>query len=380
MKIEIALRRLSRLAPVLILGVLASPAGAQQQKQAPITGDILVRQEWNEDFFVSPDPVPSNRTLFQIRPRFEVDTTVLRMGVGADINYSTKNNLEPEGLPLPLTLIRDNYDSRSIRLDLAYLGLNISSAIKLDAGRMKMPFRLTDMIWDRDLRIQGGSLVWTLFQGPTEEPVVRASGIYSRGSHVFVDSQDPEGSSLGDGVTTTGGSLDIGFGTAKRLDLSGSYLVFEDLRFLEPKIRRQNTRAAGLLVKEYEVIDIVLRLRTDSPIPIQVVVDWAHNRKSKNLNNGFWTSVVLGSFSETKYKAEYTYAKMDRDVTVAAYAGDDFFWGTGWLGHRGDLGFARSPKASFHIIGQMYQFKDSANLAERSHWVKRLRLEARTRF
>lgn len=380
MKIKTALRRLSCLAPVLVLGVLASPAGAQPQKQAPIIGDILVRTEWNEDFFTTPDPVPSSRTLFRLRPRFEVDTKVLRMGLGADINYSPKNNLEPEDIPLPLTLIRDNYDSRSIRLDIAYLGLNISSAIKLDAGRMKMPFRLTDMIWDRDLRIQGGSLVWTLFQGPTEEPTVRASGVYSRGSHVFVDSKDPEGSSLGDGASMTGGSLDIGFGSGKRLDLSGSYMVFDDLRFLEPKIRRQNTRVAGLLVKEYEVIDIALRLRTNSPMPIQVVADWAHNQKSQNLNNGFWTSVVLGSLSETKFKTEYTYAKVDRDVTVAAYAGDDFIWGTGWLGHRAELAFAKSPKASFHIIGQMQQFKDSANLAERSHWVKRLRLEARTNF
>jgi hypothetical protein len=374
-----AVARISSLL-ALVLWAVASPAGAQQQKQAPITGDILVRQEWNDDFFTTPDPVPSSRTLFQIRPRFEVETNTLRMGVGADINYSTKNNLEPEGIPLPLTLIRDNYDSRSIRLDLAYLGLNLSSAIKLDAGRMKMPFRLTDMIWDRDLRIQGGSLVWTLFQGPTVEPTVRASGVYSRGSHAFADSKDPDGSSLGEGVTMTGGSLDVGFGSAKRLDLSGSYLDFDDLQFLEPKIRRQNTRVAGLLVKEYGVIDIALRLRTESPIPIQLVADWAHNHKTPTQNNGFWASVVLGSLSGTKYRADYTYAKVDKDVTVAAYAGDDFFWGTGWLGHRAELAFAQSPKASFHVIGQMQQFKDSPNLAERSNWLKRFRLEARTNF
>ncbi len=178
----------------------------------------------------------------------------------------------------------------------------------------------------------------------------------------------------------TGGSLDVGFGSGKRLDLSGSYLDFDNLQYLEPKIRRQNTRVAGLLVKEYGVIDIALRLRTESPIPIQVVADWAHNHKTPNQNNGFWASVVLGSLSGTKYRADYTYAKVDKDVTVAAYAGDDFFWGTGWLGHRAEFAFAQSPKASFHVIGQMQQFKDSPNLAERSNWLKRLRLEARTNF
>ena len=375
-----ASRLSSRLALILVLVTLASPAGAQPQQQAPITGDILVRHEWNDGFFTKPDPVPSNRTRFQIRPRFEVETQILRMGVGADINYSKDNNLKPKDIPLPLALIRDNYDSRSIRLDLAYLGLNLSSAIKVDAGRMMMPFRLTDMIWDRDLRIQGASATWTIHQGDTGEPTARVAGIYSRGSHVFIDSVDAEGSSIGAGVTLKGGSLDLGFGSSKRVDLSGSYLVFEKLENLERMIRRQNTRVNGALTREYQVVDIALRFRTDAPFPMQLVVDGATNRKAPDQKNGFWAALVLGSLRDNRFRGEYTYAKMDKDVTVAAYAGDDFFWGTGWLGHRAEIAFAQSPKSSFHVIGQMQQFKDAPNVAERTHWLKRLRLEARRTF
>ena len=40
--------------------------------------------------------------------------------------------------------------------------------------------------------------------------IARVSGIYSRGSHVFGDSVKTEGSSLGEGVTIKGGSLDLG--------------------------------------------------------------------------------------------------------------------------------------------------------------------------
>lgn len=362
----------------LIVLLLTPPAGAQQQ--APITGDFLIRQEWNDGFFTKPDPVQSNRTRFQLRPRFEIETQTLTMGIGADINYSRDNNLEPEDVPLPLALIRDNYDSRSIRLDIAYLGLNVSSAIKVKAGRMAMPFRLTDMIWDKDLRIQGGSAVWTLHQGITGEPTARVSGIYSRGSHVFVDSADAEGSSIGEGVTLKGGSLDLGYGSSKRVDISGSYLIFTKLENLERMIRRQNTRVDGALTREYEVIDIALRLRTDTPIPIQLVVDGARNRKAPDQRDGLWTTLVLGSLQETRLKAEYTYSRVDRDVTVAAYAGDDFFWGTGWLGHRAEVAFAQSEKSSLHVIAQMQQFKDSANLDERSNWLKRLRLEVRRTF
>jgi len=113
---------------------------------------------------------------------------------------------------------------------------------------------------------------------------------------------------------------------------------------------------------------------------MQVVVDGARNRKAENQRNGFWVTAVLGSLVDGKVRGEYTFAKVDRDVTVAAYAGDDFFWGTGWLGHKAEFAFAQNAKATFHVIGQMQQFKDSANLAERSHWVKRLRLEVRKKL
>ena len=284
----------------LLLAVLVktSPAEAQS-KQAPITGDIVIRHEWNNDLFTEPDPVPGSRTRFQMRPKFEIDTKVLRMGLGADINYSTDDNTKPKGIPLPLMLIRDNYDSRGIRLDIAYLGLRLSSALKIDAGRMVMPFRMTDMIWDKDLRIQGASGSLTIHQGSTGEPTARVSGIYSRGSHVFIDSRDPEGSSTGEGVTITGGSLDLGLGSGKRVDLSTSYLKFEKLSNLETTIRRQNTRVAGALVREYEVIDATLRLRSDKPIPLQVILDGARNRKAPNQKNGLWATLVLGSWLRT---------------------------------------------------------------------------------
>lgn len=243
---------------------------------------------------------------------------MLRMGLGADASYSTDNNLEPESVALPLTLIRDNYISRNIRLDIAYLGTNLGP-IKVD-GAHAHALRLTNMIWDQDLRVQGGVAQWTLFQGHTAEPVAKASGIYSRGSHVFADSADPEGSSLGEGVTVVGGSLDLGYGENKRVDFSGTYLQFDNLNFLEAKIRRQNTRVAGALVKEYGVIDLILRFRTNAPFPMQVVLDGARNHKAENQRNGFWATAVLGSLVDGKVKGEYTFAKVDRDVTVAAYA------------------------------------------------------------
>ena len=65
---------------------------------------------------------------------------------------------------------------------------------------------------------------------------------------------------------------------------------------------------------------------------------------------------------------------------MAAYATDDFFWSTGWLGHRGDLGIKVTDNVAFHIVGQLQRFKDSARIEERDHWVKRYRYDIRVSY
>jgi hypothetical protein len=86
---------------------------------------------------------------------------------------------------------------------------------------------------------------------------------------------------------------------------------------------------------------------------------------------------AFGSVQTSLVRAEYTYAQVDKDATLAAYATDDFFWSTGWKGHRVDLGSRITDKSSFHAVGQLQKFEDSPRVEERDHWVKRLRLEMR---
>ena len=63
-------------------------------------------------------------------------------------------------------------------------------------------------------------------------------------------------------------------------------------------------------------------------------------------------------------RGEYTYAKVDKDATLAAYGADDFFWVTGWKGHRIDLGGRIRDQVSLHVVGQLQKFKDSPRPAE----------------
>jgi hypothetical protein len=176
-----------------------------------------------------------------------------------------------------------------------------------------------------------------------------------------------------------GGGLELSFGSAggSSFQLVGSYLQFEDLELLEPAIRRQNTRVAGLIVNDYQVVDVVARYTSGA---VTLVGDYCWNVALDTDNRGLWLAAILGSLDVSRARLEYTYAKIDKDATVAAFNSDDFFWNTGWEGHRVDLATAAGAGGSIHLVGQVQRFKDSPNELVRDEWVQRYRVEWRKKF
>ena len=76
------------------------------------------------------------------------------LGAAGDFQWSSDENVVA-GQPL----IRDNYESRDARLDLAFARLD--DGCRCDLARRaasRCRSRFTEMIWDRDLRPQGGAL------------------------------------------------------------------------------------------------------------------------------------------------------------------------------------------------------------------------------
>jgi hypothetical protein len=371
---------MNRFLPALTLSVLFAVAAAAQEEEPPpdlgpqqqynfdFRVDALMRQEWTKEIFVAPDEFrDESRWRLQARPRLEAGFGPVVVGVGGDFNYSKDENNDP-----PPLLQRDNYDSRSARLDLAYGGLEFGP-VRGQGGIVAMPVALTEMLWDRDLRILGGfgSIEWkdlsTALRG------LGVSAVYSRGGHVFDD-----------GKTTLlmfSGTMTFSSPTGSELELVASFLKFTEFASdepLEPMLRRQNIRTPdGMVAGPFEVWDLVARFRRSGQAPIQLVADYSWNRELEADNKGLWLAAVLGSIQTTPARLEYTYAKVDRDATLGAYATDDFFWATGWEGHRVDIGVRSGGHTSLHAIGQLQRFKDSPRPEEREDWVKRYRLEWR---
>ena len=102
----------------------------------------------------------------------------------------------------------------------------------------------------------------------------------------------------------------------------------------EPLSATTNTRVAGLFVNPYHVVDLVARITRGGQVPLELVANYAWNTAVDQDGHGLWLAASLGSVGTSRASLAYTYAKVDKDLTSAAFNTDDFFWGTGWEGHR----------------------------------------------
>lgn len=366
---------LAGLALLLLAGAPAAtqePAPVYQTQERGVTlkADGLLRNEWTRHLAVAPDTFEDDdRWRAQLRPRLEIDLGKLLLGVGGDFNYSSDENTK--GISPNFPIVRDNYKSRDARLDLAFARLQPASWLRLEGGRFAMPVALTEMIWDHDLRPQGGALALEFHNhGGFEKIGLTILG--ARGSHVF---DDDDTRML---LASAGATLPAGQQT--KLELLGAYIAFFDVDKLEPILRRQNSRQAGSLSPlrlDYKVVDLVARLRYGGKTPTLLVAEYCWNTEADDLNKGVWLALVVGSTQTARARLEYTYAAVDRDATLAAYGADDFLWVTGWDGHRLDVGFRTGDHAAIHAVGQLQRFKDSARDFDRDVWVRRYRLELR---
>ncbi len=368
------LRSLATLWLALLGATLAAQDAApvyQQPSNTRFRLDAVLRQEWTKDIWVSDTETrDENRWRIQARPRVEFGTQTFTLGVGGEFDYSSDENTKTATGDKP-ALIRDNYKSREARLDLAFARIEPFHWLRLDGGRFEMPVGVTEMIWDRDLRPQGGALT---LQAKDEAGISRFSvtGLYSTGSHVFEDKN----------VDMLMGSVQATFPGAadSSLQLVGSYVEWRNPNNLETMIRRQNSRVAGDITNDYRVIDAVARIRQGGNVPVQIVADMSWNTAVSSDRKGLWLAAVLGGIKTSRLVAEYTFASIDKDATLAAYDTDDFFWGTGWKGHRLDLGSQTSDKTSLHVVGELMKFKNSPDPDERDHNDRRLRLEIRVHY
>jgi len=343
----------------------------QKEKPYALIVDGMYRQEWTKDLTcTSVDDreieESCNRNRYYLRPRLEVGTGAFKFGVGGDFAYAKEDNTLP-GVGLTTAgLIRDNYKSRNARLDLAFLRLE-TDWFGFEGGRFLMPIGLTEMIWDADLRLQGGEVTLGVPFGDAGRFSV--TGVHARGSHVFED--DDTKMWMASGVIDTGS-----------FEMIGSFIRFEGLEGLDPRLRRQNSRRldGSFRLERYDVLDFVLRLRKEGQVTTELVADFSWNLEADDDNRGTWLSLNLGDLVTTRGRLGYTYANIDQDATLGAYNTDDFIWATGWEGHRAEVEVKGGTYSSVAGVAQWQRFKIAPDATVSEKWIKRYRLELRVKY
>lgn len=370
--------------PLLLLAALAAPM-PEAQDPAPVyqqgrqySFEVKVDGLLRQEFTASPITfLETDRALARVRPRVEIGVHRFLVGVGGDFLFSSERNTK---FAPTMPLLRDNYDSRDARLDLAFLRAEPAQALRLHAGRFPMPVRFTEMIWDRDLRPQGAEVtLQAVDRGPFKR--LALTGLGARGSHVF-----PAGGAFDfsdrETLWVASASALAGLSERSTLELVASYVTFGDLEHVDPRLRRQNTRASagGPLAAGYDVVDLVGRFNREGRVEVQLVADYGWNTAVDANNTGLWLAAVVGSTRNSRAALEYTFARVDTDATLAAFAADDFLWETGWEGHRGDLGIRLRENYALHLVAQRQRFKDAPQPVERERWLERYRIEVRVRY
>jgi len=344
----------------------------QAPKKGGLEVEAMLRNEWTKEVFDTPTETHNlDRWRVRVMPRITAGGNRFNVVVGGDFNYSKDDNIDPLENGMKPAILRDNYQSRGVRLDLATANLQPTNWLKVEGGRFVMPVAFTEMIWDRDLRPQGGAVRLSTGQvGDIES--LHGAFVFTEGGHVFDDGKTR--------ILIGSAGARLKAGMNNHLEITGSMLEFKNLNELEGMIRRQNTRTLDtdrFLLHPFRVVDVVGRVQAGGNVPLQMIANMAWNTRISENNRGLWLALVLGSIRVSRARLEYTYANVDKDATVAAFAADDFFWGTGWEGHRVELGTRSGSRFTAHLIGQLQRFKDSPIEEERDHWVKRFRIEMR---
>ncbi len=402
--------KLGRLATLLLL--VAAPAGAQSVYQSEDTFEFFldadVRQEWDRDLYreydpptPDPDPPPydpwgeeyedpwgeeyddpyaatpevvygnTDRLRLRARPRIRINLPRTAIVVGGDFIWTNKDSLDPE----PETLA-DNFRSTEARLDLAYIDVQPTDWLRVEAGRFPMPVGYSEMIWDHDLRPQGGAITLSpVSDGDTLERL-DLTALFAKGSHVFEDTSE---------MFTGAVEATFATGDLSNVVLTGSYTTWRELETLESFLWRDNRRArpGGPPAGPFDVVDGVLRFNYFGGLPFSLLADVCLNTAVDDENLGVWLGAAVGGFGSGRWGAEYTYAWVDRDATVAAFGTDDYLWVTGWEGHRGQLDFkllerprsASVSTLSARAVGILTRYKDAVIPAQRDRWSKRFRVE-----
>ncbi len=335
------------------------------------TSDVLFRFE-RQQFPDSRDDVDRYRLrwrpglFFQLHPSFDA-------GIEAEINWIDESD---EDLPLPgfsfpqfhtPVFDRDNFKRDDIVLSKAFLKFAPSPRLEILGGKFENPFSFSEMLWDHDLRPNGG-VVSVSYESANGSILLtgRAGDFYA--THYLHDRTN---------VIAFQGVVQSTAGIST-WSAAVSYYDY-NVKGLDPSLLRGNTRAGARLLNDYNLLDFIARLRFQFSIPVTAQIDFVTNRAAKvftpgmagNGDYGYLFEFFIGQLqNQGNVRFGYAHHRVKSDAVLAAYNTDDWWFPTRGEGYRLTAGVMVLSSMS---IQASYL---SQTLVEQSAKFKRLQISA----
>jgi Putative porin len=267
--------------------------------------------------------------LFLIHPDFEIGVEAVANGI-----EESDENVQPPRFPEfhnPL-FDRDNFRRNKIVLSRAFARYAPSPAFELIGGKFENPFLVTPMVWDRDELHPNGGVVTVSYA--SEDEAVRWTGRFADfyATQYYGDRTN---------LIAAQGILQLSAGLS-RLIFSGAYYN-HDVKDLAVQLFRTNTRSGGSLANDYNLVDLIARIRLSFRIPVIGQFNYVKNTAADvfqpnqpgNGDQGYLAEIVIGQIQQPRdFRIGFTHHHVESDAVLAAYNTDQWWFPTRGEGYR----------------------------------------------
>jgi len=318
----------------LLINGFGLPSWSQSRLQ--FHSNALLRYE-NQEF---PDSPPGRESVDRYRIRWRPELLFqihpdAQIGIEAEANWinESDDDVRPPRFPEFHTpaFDRDNFKRDAVVLSKAFVRYLPSQKFFIVAGKFDNPFLTSELLWDDDLRANGAALSAS-YESPagSNSLTLRAADFYA--SHYLHDRTN---------VLAVQGIFQATTGAARWTFASTYY--DHNVDELGTSLVRTNTRSGATVLNDYNLLDMIARIRINLLLPLRVQVDYVVNTAKEtfiptlagNGDQGLLAEFFVGNIEKPHgFRLGYAYHRVESDAVFAAYNTDDWWFPTRGEGYR----------------------------------------------
>lgn len=271
-------------------------------------------------------------------------------------------------------------DDLTVSLDRAYVGYR-GERLDASAGKVALPFRATDLVWDSDVNPPGAGGRYTWLARPSVNASFAAL-YFLVDEAIETSDSDMAGAQLSFGVRPAASwnlAANIGY---------YDYEIGSLLAANAGDIRGNNLDPSGLrYLSDFNLVDLLIEARYEGDAlrwPLSVAIDYVQNLGAAvEEDTGYALNVAIGSVGDRgDWRVSYGYSVAETDAVLAAFSNDNTTYATNYQQHALAIDYAASLRSVLNLTAYYYRRDDFSLVSQPgdNDYVTRLRLNLQYDF